>query len=607
MPTMLLTIAGVAKILYAGSLAFNITETANGRNTLTCTIASFDGSYRPVVGAEFVLTEDGTRIFGGNIDVPTESGFGGVGGTAIVTTISAVDFNALAGRRFVSGQIPAGTLKAALQWLEPYLTPFGVSLDAGQATGPSLPALPFDYLVLTEVLNQISKLTNGAYTWEIDYNKKLRMALASSTAAPFNIVNSDGHVDGDVTVEPAASDYANRIILRFSAAARPAYAFLETTANFGNGETVVIGGTTYTYKTTLTATAGDVLIGGSEDISLDNLANAVVLGAGSGSAYSSATVKNSSVEAYWFRASMLCARALNAGASGNNISVTETAANAAWITEGGDEVTTLCLGSDVSLSERVFADDLTEQGTIGLWERVIDDATVFDPTVAQLLANAALAQAVAKPKRVTYSTYYRGLHPGQVQSITVATRNLTRSYILTDVQIRNNIGNLVRSTVTAVGGTTLPTMWQDAAKQMFSGGGSSSTSGGMFIVSGGGGGGGGVSALHVHLGGSRSDYYPTSAWMPILGYLTFTCRVDGAYTFRTESCSLSAGTSVQVRLYDITAASAVTGSTTTATASTTWVESELPVTCIAGHKYFAEMIGSNDSNGVACGQAEVER
>ena len=604
MPVYSFSIGGVTKTLQSGSLAFSITEMANGRNTFTGSVISLDGSYRPIVGAEILFTEDGTRIFGGTIDVPAESGLGGVGGTAIVTTISAVDFNALADRRFVSGQIPAGTLKAALQWLLPYLTPYGVSLDAGQATGPTLPALSYDDLVLTEVLNQISKLTNGAYTWEIDYNKTLRMALAASTAAPFSIVNSDGHVDGDIQVELASSDYANRLIFRFSAAARPAYAFLLTTANFGNGETVVVGGTTYTFKTTLTSAAGDVLIGGSEDISLTNLANAIVLGAGSGTAYSAATVKNSSVEACWWTASMMKALALTAGAAGNNIAVTTTAAHATWITEGAVGVTTLTFGSDVSLAERVFANDLTEQGTIGLWEKVVDDATVFDYANAQLLANAALAQAIAKPKRVTYSTYDRGLHPGQVQSITVATRHLTGSFILTDVQIANNAGNLVRSTVTAVGGTTLPTMWQDSAKQMFSGGSSSSGGGGVTVSGGGGSGGGGGFGLHAHLGGSRSQDIDAATWQPIPEYQIHKCLVSGPYSLRCARRTRDAGTTVQVRLYDGSAAAAVT--TGAAMNQTYWVEETLSVALIAGHSYWAEALASNANAGVQVGQATIE-
>jgi hypothetical protein len=49
-------------------------------------------------------------------------------------------------------------------------------------------------------------------------------------------------------------------------------AILTTTGTFSNGETVVIGGVTFTARTALTPTAGEFLIGGSAATSLTNLA-----------------------------------------------------------------------------------------------------------------------------------------------------------------------------------------------------------------------------------------------------------------------------------------------------------------------------------------------
>src|SRR6476469_3713527 len=99
MATYAVTIGGVSKTFKGG---ITITETANGRNKLSAAVYSAAGSYRPAVGDEVIVTEDGTRIFGGNIDTPGETGAGGLGITPIVTNISAVDFNALADRRFIA-------------------------------------------------------------------------------------------------------------------------------------------------------------------------------------------------------------------------------------------------------------------------------------------------------------------------------------------------------------------------------------------------------------------------------------------------------------------------------------------------------------------------
>lgn len=213
MPTYTLTIAGSPKSIRAGSL--RITETINGRNTMSFDVLSLDGSYRPAPYAEVIYTRDSTRLFGGYVENPGERGFSPTGGTAIVTGVECVDFNSLADRRYVTETIDVGsTLKAALQVLDDYLTPYGVTLDAAQATGPTLPQLIFDARKLRDCFDELSTLTG--YVWEIDYNKTLRMVLPGSNSAPFNVDTSSDPtvVRGDITVESFNQEYANRVILR---------------------------------------------------------------------------------------------------------------------------------------------------------------------------------------------------------------------------------------------------------------------------------------------------------------------------------------------------------------------------------------------------------
>ena len=93
------------------------------------------------------------------------------------------------------------------------------------------------------------------------------------------------------------------------------------------GDTVTVGGQTYTFVTALstTPTANEVLVGTTEASSLTNLANAINGGSGSGATYGSPTVANTSVSAEASPTSVLFT-SLTRGLAGNNIATSETGA-----------------------------------------------------------------------------------------------------------------------------------------------------------------------------------------------------------------------------------------------------------------------------------------
>lgn len=121
-----------------------------------------------------------------------------------------------------------------------------------------------------------------------------------------------------------------------AALADHAKATLTTTGVVANGETVVLGGVTYTFKTTLstTPTANEVLIGAAATNSLDNLKAAVnggtVGGVGAGSIYGRGTVANPDLVAGAKTASTLVFIAKLEGTGGNSLASTETITNASF-------------------------------------------------------------------------------------------------------------------------------------------------------------------------------------------------------------------------------------------------------------------------------------
>lgn len=206
-----MTIAGVARSLMYG---WDVEESLNGPNILTCRVASAAGTYRPALDEEIVVTEGAAVIFGGYVQTVNEVGVD-IGGVALINEINAIDYNSLPSRRYVQGSIVAGNLKAALTYFLTYLTAYGVTLDPAQANGPALPALSWDYRSLLDVLNEIA--TMSGYVWEIDYNKVLRAWLPGTVSAPTAVTDANSKAFGQVIVEVSRAQdnpYANSVIVR---------------------------------------------------------------------------------------------------------------------------------------------------------------------------------------------------------------------------------------------------------------------------------------------------------------------------------------------------------------------------------------------------------
>lgn len=105
---------------------------------------------------------------------------------------------------------------------------------------------------------------------------------------------------------------------------------LTTSGVISDGETVVIDGKTYTFKTVLTDTDGFVLIGGTEEESLDNLIAAITLSTGAGSIYAASTTIHPTVTAEAGAGTTMDVTALVPGTAGDSITTVETMVNGAF-------------------------------------------------------------------------------------------------------------------------------------------------------------------------------------------------------------------------------------------------------------------------------------
>lgn len=110
----------------------------------------------------------------------------------------------------------------------------------------------------------------------------------------------------------------------------PATGIFTLTARPSNNETVALGAKTYTFKTTLTGAANEVLIGADNLSALFNIYSAVNKLSGEGTLYGTGTVANTSAQFIQLPGDQLEAIASTLGTAGNSVATTETCVDGSW-------------------------------------------------------------------------------------------------------------------------------------------------------------------------------------------------------------------------------------------------------------------------------------
>lgn len=430
-----ITIAGVLSPIRRHTL--NISEVANGRNTLTCEVRSTDGTYRPAPDSEVVVRLAGVRVFAGTIKSTREYGITGPFGVAIWTYVSVNDFNSLPDNHYYSGTLAAGTLKSQFTTLVDLMADNGVTLDGSQVDGPAMPEVTYSNRQVTEIFGDLAvvagaqETTPTTYVWEIDYDKVARMYVPGTVPSPFDVINNNGNAIGDIVVShDSRVGYANRIILQYGSPGQKDW----TDQFTGNGSQTAFP---------LTNTPMDGNWATYRSLVISN--NGV-----------SEPVQSGGPPVWTFTDSPPTVTRSSAPANGNTILVRY------W----------------VQFPQTVTAEDTSEQvPPVGIVTKLVEKLDVFDRTVAQAYADAELAIGLERGAvSVTYNTRRTGLKPGMTQTITVTRRNVNDTFLVSDIRsldLGDAPGTLLRQ-VTATQGTTLKPSWREFWKNLGTSGGPTS-------------------------------------------------------------------------------------------------------------------------------------
>jgi hypothetical protein len=390
--TYAIAIDGVTKTLQVG---WQITAQNNGIDTLLGVVYSSDASYRPDLGADIILTEDGTAIFGGNITTTLERRSDDVG---IYIDITADGFQAVASRVYVTGTFAGGTLEDLLDFFETFL-PTGFAVHPSQATGPAVGARIYDYKRLDDALNEASSTFAPGWNWTITPDQYLQMVEAATNTAPISITSNE-YLKGDITLERSRQNYANRVYVLY-----------------GQGDHDILN----------ERHDGD---GVSTRFTLDERMKPLGPPFGFLTVHDGTpTVVDTPVGAYPQDTAL---------AWTYDITTNEIVQQIGGVVTAPDYITIDYTGQ---FPARVVAEDAGEIASNGVWAVAVFAPDVFDKATAETLADAELARRLETRIIARFPTEETGLEPGQTLGINLSGRSVNTEFVITTL-VTQSVANL---------------------------------------------------------------------------------------------------------------------------------------------------------------------
>lgn len=534
----------------------------SGIGTIQFRLVDASGGWQPQQfdAVSLALTGHPTRV--GTIEVPPEvNHLQQVTSTGVIwgleASVTAHDACAIAAA-VMRNAIDAGpiTLKAMLQALvTDNLAARGVTLAAGQVTGPTFETLTWPWQTAQQVLDALcaaaAAATGKSWIWRIDDSLVLEVWEAGSKTAPQTLTADDVL---EVVPSTDVPKYRNAQYLVYG----PSEVRDVTETWTGDGST-----RTFPARYQVATRPAQVY-----DVTAAAWRNVGVYGV------------DTLFEWVWDAA---------LGQYGGLRQLAEA--------PPGTPHSPLGLGAGIEatyasqFANVVYVEDAAAIAAVGLRVAKDADAAIVDLASATARATALLQASTALTTRLAVRTRVHGCDPGETVTLSVpGVSGLSGTYLIDRVvDVYRAVAAAdpdVEHVLELVGGDVRPSTSEDWMRGVLAGGGGS---GAASVAVAGGGSPVVTSAVEGDLGGSRVVPVRHSTWAPVGDHREWLCQADGAYTAHVEVWTANAATSVTPRVYDITAG-AVAGSAGSSTTSTTPAKQQIIFEALAGHVYRLEVL-----------------
>lgn len=507
------------------------------------------GSYIPADDAAVVISLGGSPVWSGEIAEVDVTYLGHAGVSCAVT---AHDSMQLAQRGLYNGIIPSQSLKATLQLLTNTggaLQVVGVTLAAGQVTGPTLGVITAPWWTPQQLLDHLTTLTG--YVWRIDASKVLEMWDVGTKSSGVTLSRANGNVvEASWTRERFA--YRNRQWVVYGP--NEIQWVADTFDGDGSTRQFVLRYQVAVQPGTVTVNPG-------------------------AATYPVGTYGVDTMQ-WTYDAATLSIRQ-----------------DASYAVLTGSQ--TLTVDYQSQFPNYAFVQDAAEVASKGEWNAAIAAPDILTYDEAYAYGAALIRESIARPQVPRVVTRADGIDPGETVVIDLSDVGLSSVTALVqqvdvDVVKADDQADPYYTLTCFAGSESVPTavaLW----RRLLTG---SSVAGGLAT---GGGGGGGVTTIvngviEGDLGGSRSEAVQHSTWVEPREYRDWRCPADGTYVAHVEVWTRNAATSVQPRVYDVTsAAAAATGSAST---STTPAKQQITFSGVAGREYRLQVLPSNTTHAV---------